>query len=181
MGETDYRISLRLEAPKVDPEAWVAPGALLIGRITVRRGASIWYGCVVRSDFEGAEIVIGEDTNIQDGTLVHVDVDSPCLVGSRVTVGHGAILHAATIEDDCLIGMGAVVLTGARVGHGAVVAAGALVPEGAVIPPGELVAGIPAKVRREVTDSDRAMMEHGWGVYARLKEVHRKETREAAT
>jgi carbonic anhydrase/acetyltransferase-like protein (isoleucine patch superfamily) len=147
MGDSKKGISPRLERPKIDPEAWVAPGAVLLGRITVRRGASIWYGCVLRSDFEGAEIVIGEDTNIQDGTLVHVDTNSPCLIGARVTVGHGAI-----------------------------VAAGALVPEGAAIPPGSLAAGIPAKVRRDVTGADRAMMEHGWRVYAGLKEVHRRET-----
>jgi len=176
MGDSNNGISPRLERPNIDPEAWVAPGAVLLGRITVRRGASIWYGCVLRSDFEGAEIVIGEDTNIQDATLVHVDTDAPCLIGARVTVGHGAILHAATVEDDCLIGMGAIVLSGARVGRGAVVAAGALVPEGAAIPPGALAAGIPAKVRRDLTDADRAMMGHGWRVYAKLKEVHRRET-----
>jgi len=170
----DPGIPEKLEKPSVDPEAWVAPGAVLVGRITLRRGASVWYHCVLRSDLEGAEIVVGEDTNIQDGTVIHVDENAPCLIGDRVTVGHGAVLHAATIGDDSLIGMGAIVLTGARVGRGAIVASGAVVPEGVEIPPGVVAAGVPAKVRREVTDADRARIAHGRIVYSRLKDLHRK-------
>ena len=170
---TDSGIPGKLEKPSVDREAWVAPGAVLVGRITVRRGASIWYNCVLRSDLEGAEIVVGEDSNIQDGTVIHVDENTPCLIGDRVTVGHGAVLHAATIGDESLIGMGAVVLTGARIGRGAIVASGAVVPEGVEIPPAVVAAGVPAKVRREVTDADRARIEHGRIVYGRLKDLHR--------
>jgi carbonic anhydrase/acetyltransferase-like protein (isoleucine patch superfamily) len=151
----------------------VAPGAVLVGKITVKRGASVWYGCVLRSDMEGADIDIGEDSNIQDGTVVHVDVNMPCRIGARVTVGHGAVLHAALIEDDALIGMGATVLSGARVGRGSVVAAGAVVPEGMEIPPGVIAAGVPAKVRRELTDEDRARLEIGWKTYTRLRDLHR--------
>jgi carbonic anhydrase/acetyltransferase-like protein (isoleucine patch superfamily) len=163
----------KLEKPSVDPEAWVAPGAVLVGRIIVRRGASIWYNCVLRSDLAGAEIVVGQDSNVQDGAVIHVDENAPCLIGDRVTVGHGAVLHAATIGDDSLIGMGAVVLSGARVGRGAIVASGAVVPEGVEIPAGVVAAGVPAKVRREVTDADRARIEHGRIVYSRLKDLHR--------
>ena len=101
-----------LEKPSVDPGAWVAPTAVLVGRMAIRRGASVWYNCVLRSDVAGAEIVVGEDTSLQDGALLHVDEGCSCLVGARVTVGHGAVLHGTTVGDDCLIGMGAVLLSG---------------------------------------------------------------------
>ena len=154
----------------------MAPGAVLIGRITVRRGASVWYNCVLRSDMAGAEIDIGEDSNIQDGTVVHTDPDMPCRVGARVTVGHGAILHACVIEDECMIAMNATVLTGARIGRGSIVAAGAVVPEGMQVPPGVVVAGVPAKVRRETTDEDRARLTHAWKTYAALIPLHKSGT-----
>ncbi len=172
----DFGVPKKLGRPEVDPGAWVAPGAVLIGRVVVRRGASVWYGCVLRSDMEGAVIDIGEDANIQDGSVVHVDRDLSCLVGARVTVGHGAVLHAAVIEDDALIGMGATVLSGSKVGKGAVVAAGAVVPEGMEIPPGVVAAGVPAKVRRELTDADRARLENAWKAYARLRDLHKSGT-----
>ena len=174
MGE--HGISDKLEAPEIEDGAWVAPGAVLIGRIIVRRGASVWYNCVLRSDMEGAEIEIGEDANIQDGTVVHVDANMSCRVGARVTVGHGAILHACTVEDGALIAMGATVLSGAKVGRGSVVAAGAVVPEGMVIPAGVIVAGVPAKVRRETTAEDRTGLEHAWKAYAALRGLHKSGT-----
>jgi carbonic anhydrase/acetyltransferase-like protein (isoleucine patch superfamily) len=171
----DNAIAKRLEKPVIEEGAWVAPGAVLVGRVTVRRGASVWYGCVVRSDMAGAEILIGEDTNIQDGALVHVDENIPCRIGARVSVGHGAILHACTVEDDALIAMGAVLLNGVRVGRGSIVAAGAVVPEGMDIPPGVVVSGVPAKVRRETTGADRARLEKGWKAYAALSDLHRND------
>jgi len=166
-------VVIKLVDPSVDPGAWVAPNAVLVGRVTVRRGASVWYGSVLRSDMVDAEIEIGEDSNVQDGAVIHVDAALPCRIGARVTVGHGAVLHAATIEDDCLIGMGAIILSGARVGRGTIIAAGALVPEGTVIPPGVVAAGLPAKVRREATAGDRAVIENGWTTYAKLRDLHR--------
>ena len=165
-------IAKKLGSPSVDAGAWVAPNAVLIGRITIRRGASVWYGSVLRSDMADADIDIGEDSNIQDGAVIHVDSALPCHIGARVTIGHGAVLHAATIEDDCLIGMGAIVLSGAKVGRGSIIAAGALVPEGVVVPPGVVAAGLPAKVRREATVADRAMIENAWMTYARLRDLH---------
>jgi carbonic anhydrase/acetyltransferase-like protein (isoleucine patch superfamily) len=168
-----FRIPKRLDKPVIFPGAWVAPSAVLLGKITVRRGASIWYGCVLRSDFESAEIEVGEDSNVQDGAVLHVDWDLPCRLGARVTVGHGAILHGTTVEDDCLIGMGAILLSGSKIGRGSIVAAGALVPEGMAILAGSVVSGVPAKVRREVTDADRAKMENGWKVYAELRDLHK--------
>jgi carbonic anhydrase/acetyltransferase-like protein (isoleucine patch superfamily) len=161
-------IAEKLETPMVEEGAWVAPGAILVGRVVLRRGASVWYGCVLRSDMEGAEIEIGEDSNVQDGTVVHVDENMPCRIGARVTVGHGAVLHACIIEDDAMIAMNATVLSGAKVGRGSIVAAGAVVPEGMEIPPGVIAAGVPAKVRRETTDADRARLDHAWKTYASL-------------
>jgi carbonic anhydrase/acetyltransferase-like protein (isoleucine patch superfamily) len=173
MSMDDFGVPKKLGEPEIDPEAWVAPGAVLVGKIIVRRGASVWYGCVLRSDMEGAVIDIGEDANIQDGSVVHVDRDMSCLVGARVTVGHGAVLHAAVIEDDALIAMGATILSGAKIGKGSVVAAGAVVPEGMEIPPGVIAAGVPAKIRRELTDEDRTRLENAWKTYARLRDLHR--------
>ncbi len=169
----DDEVRDSLDTPVVEPGAWVAPGAVLIGRITIRRGASVWYGCVLRSDMKGAEIVVGENANIQDGTVIHVDGGTSCLVGARVTVGHGAVLHSAEIGDDCLIGMGAIILSEAKVGPGSVIAAGAVVPEGTEIPAGVIAAGVPAKVRRESGEADRGRIRHAWTTYARLRDLHK--------
>jgi len=138
----------------IDPEAFVAPSATLLGEVTVGARSSIWYGAVLRGDME--PILIGSRTNVQDGTIVHVDVDMPVRIGDGVSVGHRAVIHGCTIEDGCLIGMGAVILSGSRIGAGALVAAGALVREGAVVPPGVLIAGVPGKVLRELTEEERA-------------------------
>ena len=170
----DIPIPPSLEKPAIDTGAWVAPTAVLVGRMTIRRGASVWYNCVLRSDIAGAEIVVGEDTSIQDGALLHVDEGCPCLVGARVTVGHGAVLHGTTVGDDCLIGMGAVLLSGSKIGRGSVIAAGAVVAEGVEIPPGVIAAGVPAKVRRETTEADRARVDQSWRAYALLRELHRE-------
>jgi carbonic anhydrase/acetyltransferase-like protein (isoleucine patch superfamily) len=174
---SEFGVSDRIEKPVVEEGAWVAPGVVLMGRVTLRRGASVWYNCVVRSDMTGADIVIGEDTNIQDGTLVHIDESIPCRIGARVSVGHGAILHACTVEDDALVAMGAILLNGVRVGKGSIVAAGAVVPEGMDIPPGVVVSGVPAKIRRETTDADRARLDKGWRAYAALRDLHRSAAR----
>jgi carbonic anhydrase/acetyltransferase-like protein (isoleucine patch superfamily) len=171
---SEYGVPDRIDEPVIEEGAWVAPGAVLMGRVTLKRGASIWYGCVVRSDMTGAEVVIGEDTNIQDGTLVHIDEDLPTRIGARVSVGHGAILHACTVGDDALIAMGAILLNGCKVGKGSIVAAGAVVPEGMEIPPGVVVSGVPATVRRETTDADRARLDKGWRAYAALRNLHIK-------
>lgn len=130
----------------IDPDAYVAPGAWVMGDVTLGPRASVWYGAVLRGDMD--RIVVGEDTNLQDGTIVHVDEGRPALIGARVGVGHRAIVHGCTVEDDCLIGMGSVLLNGVVVCAGSVVAAGAVVREGMVVPPGSLVAGVPGKVVR---------------------------------
>ena len=136
----------------VPADAWIAPTAVLIGDVAIGSRTSIWFGTVVRADLE--RIVVGEETNIQDGTMMHADPGLPLIVGNRVSVGHGAILHGCDIGDDVLVGMGATILNGAHVGAGCLVAAGTVVLEGAQIPSRSLVAGVPAKVRRAVTDDE---------------------------
>ena len=152
----------------------MAPGADVLGDVRLDAHASVWYQCVLRGDM--APIVIGENSNIQDLTMVHVDEGLPCTVGANVGVGHRCILHACTVEDDCLIGMGSVLLNNVRVGKGSVVGAGAVVPEGMQIPPGSLVMGVPARVRGPVSDAlrgrIRATVEH----YVELSRLHRAGT-----
>jgi carbonic anhydrase/acetyltransferase-like protein (isoleucine patch superfamily) len=146
-------ISIRGKDPQIAPDAFVADTARLIGEVILHARTSIWYGAVLRADLN--KIEIGEGTNIQDGAILHVEDDKPCLVGKEVVVGHAAVLHGCTVEDGALIGIGAKVLTGATVGGGALVAAGALVPEGARVEPGALVMGAPAKVKRMLSTEER--------------------------
>lgn len=155
----------------IDPDAYVAPGAWVMGDVTLGPRASVWYGAVLRGDMD--RIVVGEDTNLQDGTIVHVDEGRPALIGARVGVGHRAIVHGCTVEDDCLIGMGSVLLNGVVVCAGSVVAAGAVVREGMVVPPGSLVAGVPGKVVREVDDGLRDRIRATWRHYVELARRHR--------
>lgn len=157
--------------PGVPPDAWIAPNATVLGNVTLGARASIWYGCVVRGDTD--EIRIGAETNIQDLTMVHVDEGVPCTIGARVGVGHRAILHGCTVEDECLIGMGAVILNRAVIGTGSVVAAGAVVPEGMIVPPGSLVMGVPGRVVRKVDETLRARITGTWRHYVEEAAKHR--------
>ncbi len=135
--------------PSIGERVYVAPSASVVGNVRLGDGSSVWHGAVVRGDVWN--ITIGELANIQDVCVCHVTTGGPDLiVGRRVTVGHGAVLHSCTIEDDCLIGMGAVILDGAFIGEGSIVAAGSIVLEGVRIPPRSLVAGVPAGVKKEV-------------------------------
>jgi carbonic anhydrase/acetyltransferase-like protein (isoleucine patch superfamily) len=158
--------------PRLGAGAWVAPSADVVGDVTLGPDASVWYQCVLRADI--APIEIGEGTNIQDLTMIHVDVERPCRIGAGVGVGHRAILHGCDVEDGCLIGMGAVVLSHAVIGAGSVVAAGALVPEGTRVPPGHLVIGVPARPVRPVDDDLRARIRRTVEHYRRLKDLHRE-------
>jgi carbonic anhydrase/acetyltransferase-like protein (isoleucine patch superfamily) len=158
--------------PRVDPEAFTAPMSVVIGDVTLHAGASVWYGAVLRADF--GPIVIGADSNIQDNCTLHVDPGFPITVGERVSVGHNAVLHGATVEDDCLIGMGATVLNGAVIGAGSLVAAQALVPQGMQVPPGSLVAGVPAKVKRPLTEEERQGLTLNGTFYVDLAKTHKQ-------
>ena len=135
--------------PNIDPAAFIAPTATVIGDVKIKKDASIWFNCVLRGDV--APLVIGENTNIQDLTLVHADMDKPTTIGNRVSIGHGCVIHGCTIHDDCLIGMGSTILTDTVIGEGSLIAAGAVLLEGTIVPPNSLVAGVPGKVKREVT------------------------------
>lgn len=155
----------------IHSSAFVAPGAVVLGDVVVGRDASIWYHCVVRGDM--APIRIGDETNIQDLTMVHVDEGVPCTVGRRVGVGHRAILHGCTVEDECLVGMGAILLNGVRIGTGSVVGAGALVPEGMEVPAASLVLGVPGRVVRPVDAALRARIQQTWQHYVEQARRHR--------
>jgi carbonic anhydrase/acetyltransferase-like protein (isoleucine patch superfamily) len=140
-------------APSVDETVFLAPDAMVIGEVQLGHETSVWFHVVLRGDIN--RITIGARTNVQDGTVVHVTHDLPVLVGREVTIGHLAMIHGCTIHDRCLIGMHAIILDGAIVGEGSIVAAGAVVRERFVVPPGVLVAGVPARVVREVTEGER--------------------------
>ncbi len=163
----DWPVSLRAH-----PTAFVAPGAVVVGEVAIGARSSIWFNTVVRGDADRIEI--GDDTNVQDNSTVHVDEGMPAIVGHRVTVGHRAIVHGCVIGDDVLVGMGAVVLSGARVGAGSLVGASALVREGDVIPPGSLVLGAPAKVVGEVRDAHREAIRAGAAHYAALARTYQE-------
>jgi carbonic anhydrase/acetyltransferase-like protein (isoleucine patch superfamily) len=143
-------------APELPPDGtyWIAPDATLIGQVSLREGVGIWFGAVLRGDNE--PIVIDADTNIQEHCVLHTDMAFPLTVGRRCTVGHRAILHSCVVGDNCLIGMGAILLNGARIGDNCLVGAGALVPEGREIPAGSLVLGMPGKVVRPLTADEIA-------------------------
>ena len=136
-------------APQLDPSAWVADSAQVMGAVTLGADASIWFGTVVRGDTE--TITIGRGSNIQDGSVMHADVGKPIVVGNHVTVGHKVMLHGCTIGDESLIGIGAVVLNGAKIGRNCLVGAGALVTEGKEFPDGSMIIGSPAKAVRQLT------------------------------
>jgi carbonic anhydrase/acetyltransferase-like protein (isoleucine patch superfamily) len=157
--------------PTVDATAFVAANATLIGRVTLAADASVFYGSVLRGDTDS--ISIGAGSNVQDNVSMHTDEGLQLVVGSGVSIGHGAVVHGCVIEDDCLIGMGATILNRAVIGTGSLVAAGAVVLEDTIIPPGSLVAGVPAKVRRELTDEERAGVKHNATHYVELSRKHR--------
>ncbi|MGH7732354.1 MAG: gamma carbonic anhydrase family protein [Gemmatimonadales bacterium] len=156
---------------KVHPTAWVAPGAIVLGNVTLGERSSVWYGAILRGDND--RIAVGDETNLQDGTIVHVDEGVPCLIGRRVGVGHRALLHGCIVEDECLIGMASTILNGAVIGTGSVVAAGALVPEGMKVPPGSLVMGVPGRVVRAVDDKLRERIQMTWVHYIEQARRHR--------
>ena len=136
--------------PELDPKTFLADGARVIGAVKMKKYSSMWCNTVARGDVNRIEI--GEYSNVQDNSVLHVADDNPCIIGDFVTVGHSAVVHGAVIEDHCLIGIGAIVLTGAVVGRGSIVAAGALVREGQIIPPNSLVVGVPGKVIKQIPE-----------------------------
>ena len=156
--------------PELHPGSWAAGSATIVGRVTLEAGASCWFGSVIRAEAE--PITIGSGSNIQDTCVLHTDQGFPLVLGASVSVGHGAVLHGCTIEDEVLIGMGAVVMNGAVVGRDSIIAAGALVPEGMVVPSGSLVTGVPGKVRRPTTPVDQDRIKQNAAHYRELARVY---------
>ncbi len=140
-----------MKTPVIHPDAYIAPNATVVGDVHIGAGSSVFFGSVLRGDRE--PITIGEDTNIQDNCILHIEYDHPTAVGSRVTVGHGAILHGCTVGDETLIGMGAIILNGAVIGSHCIVGAGALVTQNTVVPDGSLVYGSPAKIKGQLDEA----------------------------
>jgi carbonic anhydrase/acetyltransferase-like protein (isoleucine patch superfamily) len=158
-------------APRIDPDAWIAPGAVVIGDVTLGRAASVWYGAVLRAD--EAEIVVGAESNIQDLCCLHVDPGEPVILEERVSLGHRATVHGAYVAAGALIGIGAVVLGRSRIGAGSLVAAGTVVRPGQQVPAGVLVAGVPGRIVRELTDEDRDTFANTAARYVRRAARHR--------
>ena len=157
--------------PELDPEAYTAPTSVVLGNVRMAAGSSVWYHAVLRGDCES--ITLGAGSNVQDNCSVHADLGFPVVLGERVTVGHNAVLHGCVIEDDVLVGMGSTILNGAHIGTGSLIAANALVPQGMRVPPGSLVAGMPAKVRRELTTEERDVIRLNADHYVLLAMAHR--------
>ena len=157
--------------PTIDPTAYVAQGAVLVGNVQLHESSSVWYGCVLRADL--APIVVGARTNVQDGTVIHLGDVTPTRIGRDVTIGHRAVLHGCTIEDACLIGMQATVLDGAVIGRGSVVGAGSVVTAGTEVPPHSLVLGTPGRVVRTLPEDRDALQRKIAAKYVRLVHNHR--------
>ena len=160
-----------------DDEYWIAPTAAVIGRVILKKNASIWWGATLRGDNE--PITIGENSNIQDGSVLHTDMGAPLNIGDNVTVGHLAMLHGCEIGDGSLVGIGAVVLNGARVGRNCLIGAKALITEGKEIPDNSLVMGAPGRVIREVSDAQAMMLAAGAAHYVENWKRYRRELKEA--
>lgn len=158
--------------PQTSDSAFVAPNCTLIGDVSVGPWSSVWYGAVARADM--AAIIIGARSNVQDNCVLHTDNDRPCIIGDDVTIGHSAIIHGCTIENKCLIGMGAIILNGAVIGEGSLVGAGALVTQGTKIPPNSLVIGSPARVKRQLTPQEAESIGYSAREYVSLAAQHGK-------
>ena len=157
-------------APDVAAAALVAAGARIVGRVALGAGSSVWFNAVLRA--EAADIVVGAGSNLQDNVSCHVDAGFPLTIGEGVSVGHNAVLHGCTIEDDCIVGMSATVMNGAVVGRESLLAGGTVVLEGQVVPPRSLVAGVPGRVRRELTDDEVAGLRANAAHYAENARLH---------
>lgn len=152
--------------PIIDPTAWVTPDAIVTGRVRLKAHSSVWHQCVLRGDLEYIEV--GEETNVQDGSILHTDYEHPCILGNRVTLGHAAIVHGSIVEDDAMIAIGATVLSRCVIGKGALIAAGALVREGIHVPPNTLWAGCPARQIKVLTEQQQERLKATWQHYVNL-------------
>jgi carbonic anhydrase/acetyltransferase-like protein (isoleucine patch superfamily) len=159
-------------APSIDPTAFVHPDAFVCGDVVLRARVSVWPAAVLRGDT--GRIVVGDESNVQDGTVIHVDHGAPTTIGRRVGIGHRAIVHGATVDDECLIGMGAILLNGVRIGSGSIIGAGAVCPEGMEVPPNSLVLGVPGRIVRDTTVAERDRIARTVQSYLELQQAHRR-------
>ncbi|MDQ2684005.1 MAG: gamma carbonic anhydrase family protein [Chloroflexota bacterium] len=164
-------------SPRIAEDAYIAPGAVVVGDVEIGAGSSVWFNAVLRGDV--APIRVGDGTNIQDLALLHVDRGNPCIVGNNVTIGHSAIVHGTVLEDDVTIAMGAIVLSRSHVGAGAVIAAGAVVPERMVVAPGSLMVGVPAQLKQTLNPERRDQLARIAGLYVENARRFRATTRAA--
>ena len=169
MAENIYRIEAG--TPQIDPAAYVAPTAVVVGDVTMGPDSSLWHCAVIRGDT--SPITLGAKSNIQDCCALHADPNFPLTIGERVSVGHNVVLHGCTIHDDVLVGMSSTIMNGAEIGSGSIIGAGALVTQGTKIPPNSMVLGSPAKVVRETNDAERAQIDYNWQAYTGRLETHR--------
>ena len=172
MQKSDLRENITIKTPKIDEKAFVADGAKIIGDVTLSKDSSIWYNTVCRADINN--IVIGERSNIQDNSVIHLENDQGVIVGNDVTVGHNAIIHGCTIEDGALIGMGAIIMNGATIGRGAVIGAGALVKENMKVPDLTLVVGLPGKIVKTLNEDTFSQNVKWAKKYVKLAQLHQK-------
>jgi carbonic anhydrase/acetyltransferase-like protein (isoleucine patch superfamily) len=163
---------MELAIPSIHPSAYVAPGVRIFGDVTIGERASLMFGTVVRAELDRIEI--GAQTNVQDNCVLHCDAGIPCLVGNRVTIGHAAVVHGATVEDHCLVGIGSRALNGSHMGEGSWLAAGAVLAEGRSIPPWTIAVGIPAKPLRELTEEERRRADEGVDHYVGFGQAYRR-------
>lgn len=163
---------------KIDPSAFIADTATIVGNVSIGKSSSVWFSAVVRGDI--APIIVGRETNIQDGVVLHVGHGFPCLIGNRVTIGHGAMVHGATVKDGAMIGIGAIILNGAVIGENALIGAGAIVTENTVIPPGVLVMGIPGRPIKHIRPEQRDSILKAARNYIRYAQEYKRSVQAAA-
>ena len=155
----------------IEPSVFVAAGAIILGDVHIGAQSSVWFNAVIRADTD--RVAIGAGTNVQDGVIIHVDAGAPCLIGNGVTIGHRAVVHGALVEDDVLIGIGAIVLSGAKIGHESILGAGTLVTGGTIVPPRSLVLGVPGRVVRSLSDEEVASIKSGATRYVQYSAQYR--------
>ena len=171
MEKSDLRENVTIKSPQIDNSVFIARGAQVIGDVILKEDSSIWYNTVARADIN--QIIIGERSNIQDNSVIHLENDQGVLIGNDVTVGHNAIIHGCTISDGALIGMGAIIMNGAKIGKGAVVGAGAVVKENMVVDDYQLVVGVPAKIVKTLTSSTYDANVKWAKKYVQLASIHK--------
>ncbi len=169
-------ISCGGETPQNNGALFVAPSASVIGKVRLEKDSSVWYGAVLRGDIE--PIIVGSGSNVQDGAVLHCSKHCPLTIGRNVTIGHAAVVHGCTVEDDVLVGMHATLLNRCVIGKGSIVAAGAVVPEGMIVPPGSIVMGVPAYVRGPLNERQRSLAPDGAEEYRELARLHASTNRE---